>query len=291
MAEVSGGNTAQVQVPEGAYDFASLEEILSRGWKRTKRIFIPWLIYLGISTITVVALIFVALFLIGGAILAKSWAIAAVGIAGFIVLALLIAGFLNALSVGIVAHGGQKPFGEIFKMAKGKASKFVITSFVALLFFIGLAVFFVIPLLPWIVWALFLNFVIFEYDVTSFKALAKSKAIVSGRFWKVFGYFLFVNIIFQVILGFFDRWTFRGWHPGSNLEDLRNIQISPVSSLYWPFSMLAGLYLSSFLYELYLEAKKFAKEQEEKVGAVWLILSALGWSLLTYLVLRILKVV
>ncbi len=279
------------QTVEGSKNFASLEELLKRGWERAKRIFVPWLISLGISTIVFVALFFVALFLVGGAILAKSWMLAIIGILIIIVLALILAGFLNALTVGIVIHGGQKPFEEIFKLAKAKTGKFVVTSIIVLLFFIGLAVFFVIPLLPWIVWALFLNFVIFEYDVSGFKALAKSKAITSGKFWKVLGYFLLVYIVSQLFLGFFNKWTFGGWHlRTATVTELRNLHISPLGGLYWPLSMLVGLYISSFLYELYLEAKKFAKEQEERVGAAWLILSALGWLLLTYLVLRILKI-
>ncbi len=289
---MTDATTAVTQATEGSPNFASLEELLKRGWERSKRVFIPWLISLGISTVVFVVLVFVALFLVGGAILAKSWMLAIVGILGIVVLALVLAGFLNALTIGIVIHGGQKPFEEIFRMAKSKTGKFVITSIVVLLFFIGLAVFFVIPLLPWIVWALFLNFVVFEYDLSGFKALAKSKAITSGKFWKVLGYFLLVYIVSQVFLGFFDRWTFGGWHlRTATLNDLKNLHVSPLGGLYWPLSMLVGLYISSFLYELYLEAKKFAKEQEEKVGAVWLILSALGWLLLTYLVLRILKVV
>ncbi len=289
---MTDATTAVTQATEGSPNFASLEELLKRGWERSKRVFIPWLISLGISTVAFVALVLVALFLVGGAILAKSWVLAIVGILGIVVLALILAGFLNALTIGIVIHGGQKPFEEIFRMAKSKTGKFVITSIVVLLFFIGLAVFFVIPLLPWIVWALFLNFVVFEYDLSGFKALAKSKAIASGKFWKVLGYFLLVYIASQVFLGFFNRWTFGGWHlRTATLNDLKNLHVSPLGGLYWPLSMLVGLYISSFLYELYLEAKKFAKEQEEKVGAVWLILSALGWLLLTYLVLRILKVV
>lgn len=289
---MTDATTAVTQATEGSQNFASLEELLKRGWERAKRVFIPWLISLGISTAVFVVLVFVALFLVGGAILAKSWVLAIVGILGIVVLALILAGFLNALTIGIVIHGGQKPFEEIFRMAKSKTGKFVITSIVVLLFFIGLAVFFVIPLLPWIVWALFLNFVVFEYDLSGFKALAKSKAIASGKFWKVLGYFLLVYIASQVFLGFFNRWTFGGWHlRTATVNDLKNLHVSPLGGLYWPLSMLVGLYISSFLYELYLEAKKFAKEQEEKVGAVWLILSALGWLLLTYLVLRILKVV
>lgn len=136
------------------------------------------------------------------------------------------------------------------------------------LFFIGIISISVFTLfilmIVWMVWSAFALFIFLEEKQPGLASVWKSKAMIKGRFWAVFGRFVLIWVAIYVVMITLS-------FGAANYKAL-NLVTFILSLLVGPFAM-------SYMYEIYKNLPKVEKA-ERSMG--WTIASVVGWLLFVF---------
>lgn len=122
-------------------------------------------------------------------------------IAGFTFLAILMAVFgvyTRSTTLTSVIWTGADIKNTYLAGWKRMLKYFVATFFVGLIVGLG-AIALLIPGVIFGIWYSFTLFLVFEKNLPTFEAMKQSKALVNGRFWKVFGRFMFIGVFMVLV--------------------------------------------------------------------------------------------
>ncbi len=105
---------------------------------------------------------------------------------------------LNAISILLVGFSNEElPFSEIFRNARKYFWKYLGLTIVFFIFLLGLSLLLIIPGIIFLVYWIFSNYILINEKTGIMQSLKRSKEIVKGRWWGVFGYFLLIIIIYM----------------------------------------------------------------------------------------------
>ena len=111
------------------------------------------------------------------------------------------------VNVGITAVSIKKDkfkFRDLVKFGSSSYLKYISLSLVSLIFLFGLFLLFIIPGIIFSIYWIFGIYVLLDEKKGILKSLKRSREIVRGRWWRVFGYLLLVILILMVILSIFS---------------------------------------------------------------------------------------
>ncbi len=250
----------------GPQELLAIGALFSSVWELFKQ---RWLLLLGIMLATVVAIMsppmLAAVVLAGSAKGSFSGLVSFImGMGIAVILALLIAcwGMAAVMNAAVDTRLGFK---ESFERAKGN---WIALAWVSTLYsFIvgGASLLFIIPGVLTGIWFFASGYLVVAEDVRGMEALLKSKALVQGRFWPVFGRLVLVWLL-GMILGMVPL-------------------IGPLLSLLFaPFSMLFSVRLYQDLHET-SGSISWAASDGTKAG--WLLLGLAGYLLVPLLIFSV----
>ncbi len=125
-----------------------------------------------------------------------------------LILFLALVYFLLLETISILLVGFSKKellFNEIFRNARKYFWKYLGLIIVQLIFLLGLFLLLIIPGIIFFVYWIFSNYVLINEKTDIMQSLKRSKEIVKGRWWGVFGYFILIIIIYvgsSIIISF-----------------------------------------------------------------------------------------
>ena len=108
-------------------------------------------------------------------------------------------------AVSLVVEGKTQGVKETYKLAWPKAGKYVLTGIVVGLAIAGGFLLLLIPGILALTWFYFASYIVVNEEVGVIEAVKKSKALVKGYFWAVFGrwsFFMLFYILLQAGLSF-----------------------------------------------------------------------------------------
>lgn len=169
----------------------------------------------------------------------------------------------------------EKPItiSDAMKEVKPIIWRYLGVSVLMTLFFVGImsisAFTLFILMIVWMVWSAFALFIFLEEKQGGLASVWKSKAMIKGHFWAVFGRFVLIWVAMYVVMIALS-------FGAANYKAL-NLVTFILSLLVGPFAM-------SYMYEIYKNLPKVEKA-EKSMG--WIIALVVGWLLFAFWIVSI----
>jgi len=118
-----------------------------------------------------------------------------------LVLILIIFAILANISYIYIALSkkNEVQFKEVFSKARGIFWKYVGFAIVITLFLFGLFLLFIVPGIIFMIFWILAPYILIHENKRIMDSLKTSKELVEGRWWRLFGYFLFLMVIIIVV--------------------------------------------------------------------------------------------
>lgn len=235
------------------------------------RYFLTYVLGVGISILTVLALLLVAgLFAVIVLLTGKSpiviGILATIFVLGAILALMYISSWTLLAKLTAIADQKTNDVLDCFRQTRGNVLGFVGFAVLSGLFFLGMAytnILLFIPALVWSIWGAFAQFAFLEGKRGGLKPLWYSKAKVKGHFGKVFLYLAVIYVSAYIV---------------SFLSIQINEKMVYVNSLLW---FLFTPFVLAYLYEIY---KSLPEPKEVKAPTGWIVASVIGWVAMTALI-------
>lgn len=111
------------------------------------------------------------------------------------IISLLLTCFVYAGLISISVKASRFSFRELLKFGKHSFFKNLLFTIVIAIFLFGLLLLLIIPGIIFAIYWIFGVYVLFDEDKPILKSLKRSREIVRGKWWRVFGYIILLSLI------------------------------------------------------------------------------------------------
>ena len=153
--------------------------------------------------------------------------------------------FVNASITAVSIKKSKFKFGDIVKFGSSSYLKYISLSLVSLIFLSGLFLLLIIPAIIFGIYWIFGIYVLLDEKKGILESLKRSREIVRGRWWKVFGYFILIVLILMGISSIFSIIQL----PTEIIYKIKVANNDPISLGFFITSSLLS-WISDFLYML-----------------------------------------
>ena len=180
--------------------------------------------------------------------------------------------FINAGLTGISIKKSKFHFNEIVKVGSSSYFKYIALVVVEFIFLVGLFLLLIIPGIIFLIYWTFGIYVLYDEKKGILESLKRSREIVRGNWWKVFGYFILlflIGTIISIIISIISS-------PTQIIYSIKLLNAEPISLNFMIFNVfLSGIsnfltnliympFLILFLKNFYFDLKKKKKGLKKK---------------------------
>lgn len=252
----AAGMHAHVAALFGAYvapgPLLGVAELFASAWGIFKKRFLAMVLVAFIGIIPAVALLYGLSFFEFNTFFSKALVLGGFAVVAFFMMVWMGTALLFSVRDDMEDNG---VFGS-YRHASKKILTIVWTSILSIFVVFGGATLFLVPGVVAALWLFVVRFVVVVEDDKGMRAIAKSKAYVTGRWWAVFGRIFVMVVATSVILALVDA-LLSALFGVSPFATEKNI---PKEILGLVVSMLVGLYMLTYSYALYTSLRSSRPE-------------------------------